>query len=153
MHSTTPRLWAVPPWRGHHARFKKTITCTKSQWFIIFVHEKTKVSGHASTTQINFCFVFMQQGRRKQVFLLFKRESASRDEVPLGLQLKWRCNTCDVCMYVCMCVCVYVCLFVCLLYVMYCMQHDGLKKDASRDFVPLGLQLKWQCNTCEYIYI
>ena len=54
-------------------------------------------------------------------------------------------------MYVCMCV--YVCLFVCLLYVMYCMQHDGLKKDASRDFVPLGLQLKWQSNTCEYIYI
>ena len=80
-----------------------------------YVHEKNKNKRACKYHQIKFSFVFVQQGRKTNDYVLcFKRESASRDFVPLGLQLKWQCNTC-VCMYVC----VYVCMFVCMSAVCY----------------------------------
>ena len=65
MHSTTPRLWAVPPWHCHHVPHK-----TKTD--IVSYSYKTKQAGHAGTTLLIFVFVFVQQGKgkKKQVFFI-----------------------------------------------------------------------------------
>ena len=69
MHSTTPRLWAVPPWHGHHARFFFKQQLVQNHNGISLCAWTTKVSGHASTTQKKFSFVFVQQGR-KSIFIV-----------------------------------------------------------------------------------
>ena len=58
MHSTTPRLWAVPPWHCHHVPHK-----TKTD--IVLYSCKTKQAGHAGTTLLKFKYIFMHKEKEK----------------------------------------------------------------------------------------
>jgi hypothetical protein len=73
MHSTTPRLWAVPPWHCHHVPHK-----TKTD--IVLYSCKTKQAGHAGTTLLIFVFVFVQQGKGKKASIFFMEACAPEFE-------------------------------------------------------------------------
>ena len=80
MHSTTPRLWAVPPWHCHHVPHK-----TKTD--IVLYSCKTKQAGHAGTTLLIFVFVFMQQGKRKKASVCVMEACAPESMLDFEMQI------------------------------------------------------------------
>ena len=80
MHSTTPRLWAVPPWHCHHVPHK-----TKTD--IVLYSCKTKQAGHAGTTLLRFSLNFRAARERKKSKCFFMEACAPESMLDFEMQI------------------------------------------------------------------